>query len=263
MPYGKRKYAKKPVRKARKFTKKPMRSMAKLSGAVRKLQSQTAGEKKRITTFFNQSIGQVDGNTDGVLILDVTPIPASGVQTNQRNGAQFKLHSSNYQFMIGQASATSTAIHYKMTWFMVKGAPYSSGTLNSQFLANVYNPNPFISGSIRDYNAQYNPDYFNSYKVIRTVRGTVLPDQLSDTLVTKSFNIGFKYNRGMGHNIRFNQNTNGVDNLFEGQILLVIQCDRGNASNSVANTFTTGIYTQAINTGLYMQYNKIDYFYDN
>lgn len=258
-------------RRSRKMSKRPKRSnlksrkysVKKLTGAVRKLQSQSAGEKKRITTFYNSAIGQVDGNTDGAIIIDVTPIPQSGVQTNQRNGAQFKLHSSNYQFMIGQSTSTEIAIHYKLTWLMVKGAPYSSATLASQLLNNVYNPNPFISGSIRDYNAQYNPDYFSTYKVLRTVKGTVSPDQLANTLVTKSFRVGLKYNRGMGHNVRFNQNTNGVDNLFEGQIVLVIQVDRGNSSTSVPNTFTTGIYSQGINSGLYLQFNKIDYFYDN
>lgn len=260
MIYKKKKTTKMPYKK-KKMTKRPM-SVAKLALSVKKLQSEQAGEKKRQTTFYQSNIGQVEANTDGIEVIDVTPIPLQGTQTNQRVGAQIRLHSSNYQFMIGQLPSTVTAVRYKITWLAVKGASYSSTTILTQFINNVYQPNPFLGGSIRDYNSQFNPDYFNTYKIIRQVKGIILPDQLSNTTVTKSFNVGLKYNKGQGHDVRFNQNLGGPDNIFNGQIIMVIQCDRGNASATTAST-TTGIYDPQINTGLYLQYNKVDYYFDN
>jgi len=268
------KYTKRPPRtnyKRRMPKRKPMMALAKLGRAVKKLQSQSDAEKKRITTFFSNGIGQLDGNTDGYVATDVTPIPSQGNQTNQRSGASIRLHSTNYQIMIGQgnlSNANTTApVRYKLTWLLVKGAPYTAATLTSSFVNNVYQPNPFIGGaapgaSIRDYNSQYNPDYFNTYKVIRVVKGVIAADQFSGQSMSKSFNVGFKYNRGKGHDIRFNQNLGGHDNVFNGQIVLVIQCDRGN-HGSVNNTVTTGIYDAAAGTGLQLQYNRVDYYYDN
>lgn len=268
MKYVKRALRSRAPKKKRMMKRRPMANVAKLTRQVRKLQSQNDGEKKRTTTFFQNGIGQLDGNTDGYVVNDVTPIPSQGVQTNQRTGASIRLHSSNYQFMIGQQSATNAPIKYKMTWLMPTGAPYSQGTIASQFITNVYQPNPFIGGSgtgatIRDIHSQYNPDYFNTYKVIRTIRGVISPDQVNGVTMTKTFNVGFKYNRGKGHEVRFNQNTNGHDNVFNGQIVLVIQCDRGNHNGTTANNLTTGVYDQPVNTGLYLQYNRVDYYYDN
>jgi len=268
MKYVKRALRSRAPKKKRMMKRKPMASVAKLTRQVRQLQSQNDGEKKRTTTFFQNGIGQLDGNTDGYVVTDVTPIPSQGVQTNQRTGASVRLHSTHYQFMIGQNVATTAPIRYKMTWLMPTGAPYSQGTLASQFITNVYQPNPFIGGSgtgatIRDYNSQYNPDYFNTYKVLRTIKGVIIPDQFSGQLMSKSFNVGFKYNKGKGHEVRFNQNTNGHDNVFNGQIILMIQCDRGNHNGTVDNTLTTGVYDKDKATGLFLQYNRVDYYYDN
>jgi len=136
-------------------------------------------------------------------------------------------------------------------------------TVTTQFFPNVYQPNPFIGGTIRDYNAQYNPDYFNTYRVLRTITGSVSPDQLAGTYTNRTFNVGFKYNRGKGHDVRFNQNLGTVSNLFNGQIIMIIQLDRGNSGGSVS-TVTGLIPTSSTpETGLAVQYNKVDYYYDN
>lgn len=242
--------------------RKPSMAVARLSKVVRTLQSKSDGEKKRLTTFFQNDIGQLNGLAgDGKVIVDVTPVPAQGVQTNQHIGASIRLHSTHYQFMLGQNANTSQAISYKLTWLAVTGKPYIPGDLETDFVNNVYQPNPFISGSVRDYNSQFNPDFFGTYKILRTIRGTIKPDQLANVTVTKTFNAGFKYNKGKGHDVRFNQNNIGPSNIFNGQIILVIQCDRGN-HGSVAAT-NTGVYNIEPFSGLFLQYNKVDYYYDN
>jgi len=259
-----RKYAKKPMRKARKYAKRPRQSVARIASAVKKLQSMTDGEKKRFTTFYGGTLGQVFNNSDGAAIIDVTPGLTQGVQTNQRTGASVRLHSTNYQFQISQQLSLETAVKYKLTWIAIKGAPYDSATLITQWFNNAYNPNPFISGAnIRDLNAQYNPDYFGTYKVLRTVTGKVSPDQLTGTTTNHTFNVGLKYNRGKGHDLRWNQNLGTSANLFNGQIVLVMQIDRGNAGP--INSTVVGLLptSASANTGLYVQYNKIDYYYDN
>lgn len=260
------KYVSSKKRTTRKRTKKmPVSKISTeiLKRQVRVLQSQMDGEKKRITTFSQALIGQVEGNNDGIEVINVTPIPQQGIQTNMRTGASIRLHSTNYQFNIGQATdATVARINYKLTWLLVKGAPYTTSTLSSQFINNVYNPNPFISVTCRDYNCQYNPDYFNTYKVLKVVKGFVPTDPVTNVALSRSFSVGFKYNRGKGHEVRFNQNTNGQDNVFNGQIILVIQCDRGNSDPVVTST-AGGIYSTLPGSGLFLQYNKIDYYYDN
>jgi len=261
---GKRKYAKKPMRKARKYAKRPRQSVARIASAVKKLQSMNDGEKKRFTTFFGGPVGQVFNNAEGAAIIDTTPSLTQGTQTNQRVGASVRLHSTNYQFQISQQSNLEVAVKYKLTWIAIKGAPYDTTTLVNQWFNNAYNPNPFISGTnIRDLNAQYNPDYFGTYKIIRTVMGTVRPDQLTGTTTNHTFNVGLKYNRGKGHDLRWNQNLGTSSNLFNGQIVLVIQVDRGNSGGTTSTI--TGILptSSTANTGLYVQYNKIDYYYDN
>jgi len=238
-------------------------SVARLSKAVKKLQSMNDGEKKRATTFNGNSVGQVFNDADGAIVLDVTPSILQGVNTNQRTGASIRLHSSNYQFQISQLSNLEVAVKYKLTWVMIKGAPYTSATLVTQWFNNAYNPNPFIGGSIRDLNAQFNPDYFGTYKVIRTVTGTIAPDQLTGVTTNRTFNVGFKYNKGRGHEVRFNQNLGGVTNVFNGQILLVMQIDRGNSGNTASTVVGLLPTSAAPNTGVYVQQNRIDYYYDN
>jgi len=238
-------------------------SVARLSKAVKKLQSMNDGEKKRSTTFNGNSVGQVFNDADGAIVLDVTPSIQQGVNTNQRTGASIRLHSSNYQFQISQQSNLEVAVKYKLTWVAITGAPYAAGTLVSQWFNNAYNPNPFIGGSIRDLNAQYNPDYFGTYKVLRTIKGTLTPDQLTGTTTNRTFSVGFKYNRGKGHEVRFNQNLGGITNTFNGQILLVMQIDRGNAGSNPSTVVGLLPTSAAPNTGIYVQQNRVDYYYDN
>lgn len=242
--------------------KPKMMALAKLSRQVKKLQSQNDGEKKRSSVLSNGVLGQVNFNNDGAIVVDVTPLISQGVQTNQRTGASVRLHSSNYNFQISQLENCNTRIRYRISWLATNGPAIADVNLVTGFYNHVYNPNPFIGGSIRDYNCQKNPDFFGTYKTLRTITGTIEPDAFSGMKTSRSFNVGLKYNRGKGHDIRYNQNLGGADSVFNGQIVMVIQVDRGNSSG-VSNSTTTGALDLQLNSGLYVQYNRLDYYYDN
>ena len=77
-----------------------------------------------------------------------------------------------------------------------------------------------------------------------------------------SFQTGFKFNKGKGHAVRYNQNLMGTDDVFDGQLLMIVQCDRGNSNQTTASTLDR-VYTTAVNTGIFFSYNRIDYYYDN
>lgn len=248
--------------KTMKNKRKMTTSVVKLTKAVRQLQSSSANEKLRLKVNSTLTpFGQVLGNGDGTIIFDVTPIVGQGDQTAQRQGAQIKMHASHYQFMVGQQSATNFATKYKITWVALKGNSTLSTNITT-YTNHIYTPNPFVTGAdVRDYHATYNPDMFPNFKILRTVRKTMPADQINGILNTQTFSVGMKYNKGKGHNVRYNQNFTGADGSLSGQILMIIQADRGNCGGT--NSTLGGIYGATANTGLDMQWARTDYYYDN
>jgi len=232
---------------------------------VRYLKSVLNPEKKRLQSQISQQIlGQVDGNASGWVSVDTTPALTVGSGYNQRNGASVKLHSSHYQFQIKHQPEATGTICYKIQWFLVKGTPFQSADVVDKFSKNVYQPNPFVSNStfIYDSNSQLNPDYFGTYTLLRTVKGSVKSDQTTGELSIRNFNVGFKYFKGKGHHLRWNQNGEGTANLFDGQLIMVITCDRGNR-NTGAPSSLPNVPDQSASTGLVVSYSRMDYFYDN
>lgn len=261
-----------------KYTRKPRKTIKKKPAAKRTLTRKvnmlmtnakaTRPEKIRVIKFSqNVPIGQVLGNAEGAVVFDVTPQPTQGDQTGsgtaQRQGAQINLMSSHYNFMVGQQSANTFAVRMRFTWVMIKGAPYTTATLVSQFFNNMYTPNPFITvQEVRDANSNYNPDYFGTYKILKQRNVIIKADEIAGVQRSLSFSQGFKYNRGKGHSVRYNQNLSGDGNVFDGQILMIVQIDRGNSSNVSPNTTATGLYSSEISTGSLLSYNRTDYYYD-
>lgn len=213
---------------------------------------------------FVVPIGQVLASSEGAVVFDVTPSVTQGDQTGgsgaQRHGASINLMSSHYNFQIAQMSDNNFRAKVRITWVAIKGAPYTSATLVSDFFNNMYQPNPFVTGvNIRDANSNLNPDYFGTYKILRTKTLYIGSDNIANQLLSNSFQVGFKYNRGKGHTVRYNQNLLGC---FDGQILMIVQLDRGNSSTTVGSVGIGGIYSVGINTGITMSYNRQDYYYD-
>jgi len=258
--------AKKAVKK-RYVSKGGNLKVSRLYKDVRYLKSVLNPEKKRITTKLDlTTLGQVDGNYCTPLVIDVTPDGVtSGAGYNQRTGASIKLHSTHYQIQMEHQHNTVGEIKYKMMWICPKGQAVLNANINPAFMTDMFEQNPFITGSTNaaiDYNSPRNPDFFSNYKVIRQVNGIVKDDATSSEKVVKTFNVGFKYNKGKGHHVRFDRNSSGTDSVLAGQIILVVMISRGNKSISTTSTMV-GIPDTQVQTGLTMTYNRVDYFYDN
>lgn len=225
------------------------------------LKSVINSEKKRLDQSTALApVSQCNGNSSGYWIADVTPVPASSSSVSGRTGSSIKLHTSHAQFQIIQQSAASQGVNLKIMFVQVKGAPFVSPT---SFITQMYNQNTFVlnSGSpaIIDYNSQLNPDYFGTYKVLRSMKVSVPIDPYSGALQIKTFEMGIKYNNGQGHHIRYSADTTTV---ADGQIYMIILADSGNQSAGTASTLT-GIPTGVINSGCLLSYDLKHYYYDN
>lgn len=224
------------------------------------LKSIVNAEKKRLTQSYltNLAVGQVIGNAGGYYVTDVTPLPAQGSQVDQRSGSSIKLHASHFSFMVSQDTATINPITLHFYLFQIKGNYYASP---ATFVTDHWQTNTFIGGaSIVDYNSDPDPDHFNNAMLLRRWRIKLPVDQVSGETTIKPFKIGHKYNRGQGHHIRYENNSTTIT---QGQILLVIFADNGNASPTTASTLTGGVPITAVHTGAILNYEFIHYYYDN
>lgn len=216
-------------------------------------------EKKRylINNSSNQPLGQISGNSNGCLALDVTPIVSVGAGYTQRNGASIRLHSSYMQFQLYHQSSTTSPIRIKFWLFQVMGNPQSPV---SSVPASFLSPNPFIYSAntvaIYDYNSARNPDFMKQYKLIRSHTCTIQPDSLTSQIIVKDVKFGVKYRN---YHTRFSQDSNTVTS---GQLVLLITADVGNCSTSTTSTLALVPSTVA-NTGCSINYNILHYYYDN
>jgi hypothetical protein len=227
----------------------------KMAKDIMYLKSVLNPEKKRfIGGAHDIAIGQVNGNTDGGYFADTTPTPAQGVTYDTRNGASIKLHSSMYHFQFTQQVGVVADLKLILEFYMITGEPYTGFTFrNERFL-----PNPFITGAdIRDYNTQINPDNYQKGKCIARRYLTIKQDATGSVKNLTDLKIPILHNKGQGHHIRFNKDTQTVEH---GQIFLMIRADRGNIG---AVSTLSGIPDVNINTGVNMAINVCHYFYDN
>ena len=260
-----KKYIRKGVKNVKKLARK--RYQTKTGGLrwkqviadVNMLKNTINAEKKVYNMYVqNAVLGQVNGNSNGHYILDITPIPAQGATSITRNGASIKHHSSHFQMQFAQQSASISPINIRVYLIRTVGVAYSSV---SGVPATFMDPNPFISGgaNIYDYNASRNQDYFKTYKVLRTLEYKLAADTASSQVQIRTVKFGMKYSDELNH-VKFT--ADGATTPASGQLLLFITCDAGNCSTSTASTLT-GVPVTAVNTGLSLQYNINHYFYDN
>lgn len=227
--------------------------VGKMAKDILYLKSVLNPEKKRYEDLVtNQPIGQVNGNFDGLYLRDVTPTPNVGGGYSERNGASIKLHSSIYHFQFSQQPSCVAKMKGIIEIYHVLGDPYTSFNFSNE----RFDPNPFTT--VRDYNCQINPDNFMKAKCVARRRFTMLSDGALGTekLVT-DIKIPIKYNKGQGHHVRYDKNSTST--IANGQLYLVIRTDRGN----FGVVSTLNVPDTTINTGLLMQMNRVDYYYDN
>lgn len=232
--------------------KKGKLSSSRLIKDVQMLKKMINAEKKRITTGVNnQFVGQVNGNSSGMYIYDITPYPSQGITAETRNGASIKWTSSYLQLQFIHMSATQSTIKGKI--YIIKSKDIvNASTIQQQF----FMPSPFItSTSIYDYNSAREQDYFKDYIVHRTRNFTVKCDQISGQTVQTVVKMPMKF----GHHCKYNDNTNV---LTSGQVFMVIVCDSGNIATAATST-VGNISNTAPNTGLNLCWSITNYFVDN
>lgn len=226
------------------------------------LASMINAEKKRyVMAAGSNALGQTSLATGaGYYALDITPTPQQGTTSITRTGNSIKLCSSFYQFQFSQLAQCTSPVKVRIIIFKAKGQVYSNV---ATAISNLLSLNPFVlnggSPAIVDYNSSYNPDFYGQFEIIKEKKLTVKPDQFSGQNTITDIKFGLKYNRGKGHHIRYTVDGNAIPS--EGQIMMVMLCDNGNATTT-ASTLSNALNTGA-STGLNMNQNIIHYFYDN
>lgn len=239
----------------KRYVKRGYVNVRKIARDVMMVKRMINAEKKTFSVNLNNQVfGQVIGNSQGFHSNDITPTPAIGSGGSQRNGNSIKICSWHMTAQVIQQSAAVQAVNYKMYIFAIKGDPQTSpGT----FCAEHWNTNNFVGGggTIIDYNSQINPTRFNDSNLVYFKRLRIAPDTMSSQTGFKTINIGGKFQ----HHVRYDGDTQTVTN---GQLILVILADSGNASPTVASTLSN-IPTQAVSTGCTINYHLRYYYYDN
>lgn len=231
-------------------------NFANIVSDVMLLKSMVNAEKKRkIVSNTQQALGQVNGNSSGHYMLDLTPVLNQGTGTANRTGASVKWHSSHLNFfMQPQANVVK---RQQATIYVVKvvGQPFTTLT---DILGKFLLSNQFITDqAIYDTVSERDEDYFKNFRVIRK-KNVVFNPSFSGELEPKNVKMGFKLKN---HHIKWNDDSATV---ASGQIILMIVLNTGNASGATTNTSASGgVYTQGISTGINFSYQHTHYFYDN
>lgn len=219
---------------------------------VMRLKSLVNVEKKFYeVAWAEQTLGQCNGNSDGCLAIDITPIPAEGTTQQTRNGASIKLTGGMIRVQFRQMSALHTAMKFRVYVIHTKNQVSTMGTTtNRQFLS------PDVITSVVDYNSLRNPDYYGDFRILARRIVTIPADNYSTmTARFKDLQINLKLNS----HVRFSGDTTTVVN---GQIWLLFVANTGNCSTTTASTLSK-IANTAINTGAYADVASRFYYVDN
>lgn len=224
---------------------------------VKMLKAMINAEKHR--QIYNSSsantISQVYGNANGYWSGDVTPNVGQGTGVSQRVGGSIKWHSSHWDFQFVHQINTQAPVHIKIMLIKVNGVAQSNV---SNIVQTMFNNNPFIqSGTIWDYNSSRNQDQYKNYTILKTRIVSLAPDNYSGIPMIKNVKFGYKFKN---HHCRWAGDTS---TLTEGQVIMLMFADNGNASPSTACTIVNGVPVKTVLTGIDFQYIQTHYYYDN
>lgn len=214
--------------------------------------------------FCNGSFGV--STIGGWTAIDITPHPQEGNTFSTREGSSINLMSSFMRFQFSQQSSnTLTPIRIRMVILHTLGAPdVTALTTMTNWYLNSALPNGSAINSnngIIDFNSNVSPDYRGQYRKIYEKTTTLHQDSVATGLQVREHQIKLKYNKGLGHTVRFVQNAQVITG---GQLTLLLTADAGNMSN--ANTFTgAGAATLVNNTdssGCFVNFNICHYYID-
>lgn len=261
---GIKKYAKKAVKKVGRIARKRYAPKGKvnynrIAKDVMYLKSVLNPEKKTFQlTTTDQGVGQCAGNVSSFYVRDITPLPSQGTTSVTRNGNSIRLSTSYFKFQIQQQSANvQSPIRFRFLVVKVLGAPYTGG-LGGNLVPTMFNANSFITGgSIIDYNSDRNTQSFKNFIVLREKRVTLPANAISGQHMVKTLSFGMKYK---SHHVKFT--SDGSLAVSDGQLVLIVLADNGNASTGTVSTLG-GTQATAVNTGALLQEDITHYYYDN
>lgn len=252
---------KNPMKKGKFSTARVAKQVPRMIRDISRLKHIINSEKFKIESliFNDQAVGQVNANASGHQIFDVTPMPTQGDGYSNRQGNSIKWVSSHYSFFFQRQNANVGNCVVKIQLIKIIGEPYS--TPSNGILDKFIEQNRWINvggAKIYDTSSDRKPEYFKNFRVLRThyVKFPAAQYAAQTTVSQKIVNFGVKL---PSHHVKWNGNTN---TLSQGQVIMLVTMDTGNCSTSTASTLDS-IANTAVNTGLIMNCNKADYYYDN
>lgn len=236
--------------------KKGKLSLTRVLKDVNMIKGMLNTEKKRVyqTQTSPQTVGQINFNTSGHFLLDITPQPAQGVGFDQKTGNSIKWTSSFMEFLFQGQSGMISGVKLKIQIVKVVGLPFATLTnVMGQFVQNNF----FINnGVVYDITSSRDPDFFKNFRVLKTKYVYMAPDSISGEPNIKNVKIGLK---NLERHVRTDNNSATIS---EGQVFLLITADRGNTSAASASTLNN-VSISAVSTGVSFNYNFTHYYVDN
>lgn len=195
-------------------------------------------------------------NNTGAACIDITPFVTQGTGADQRTGNSVKLSSALYQFQINSEAGQAQPMKFIFDFWVVKGV----SDFTTVHLPLIFQTSTF-SGVI-DTNSPRNQDRFSDYQHLRSVTRTMKGDSLINQVSYLTFNLPFKFNRGKGHHIRLKPSVTGVPaDILNGQILMTVRADIGNANAATSSTLP--VAQTGAQTGAQIRFAQRVWYYDN
>lgn len=263
MVYSKvKKYARKQVIRGAKFLNKRyprnLKGVANLARDVHMLKQIINAEKKQFTlNFNNQIIGQINDNSSGGQIYDITPIPSQGTSGTTRVGNSLKLNGTYIRAQFNQQANLYQEQRIKFYLVETKGIPQATATA----ILHFFTTNDMIiggSGQINDYFSRRNQDYFKNFIVHRTKTIKISRDQVSGA---SNRNVMVLKQRWKNQHVKFI--SGGGTSPSSGQLLLMVVADTGNIHPSNTSTISAGVTNKLPNSGSIMDLTTTSYYFDN
>jgi hypothetical protein len=240
------------------FTK----GMGNLIKDVEMIKSRLNVEKKHIDAGVGGfALGQVQVNTEGSEVREVTPLITGGIDNDNRIGRSLKLTGMSFPISFTQQTQCQAGRNVRITLLCVRSA--DGGVTGTEARDTVWDPNPLTT--MRDYNCPraYRNSKNDGITVVRSMTCYVPGPQLNDAggATTQAERIvkNIRFNVKLNEVLRYGNDT---DTLPEGiRYFLVFQCNAGNQSNTTDSTLDVPVVSQS--TGLVVRLTQRSWWVDN
>jgi hypothetical protein len=234
---------------------------AKLAADLEMVKSRLNVEKKDIRSdVTTDSFGQVDVNSDGALVLDMTQAINQGIGETQRIGNSLKVTGMSIPIQFTGQTYTLSGRKVRITMLKVKSA--DNGVTATEAFEKVWEVNP-LSG-VRDYNAPraYRNSKTDGISVVRSMTTYIPGPQLDNGSIGSS--IQERQQKCLTMNLKLNDiwryDTNS-DTVPSGlKYYLVFQLDCGNVGST---TSTSDVPVTSPTSGMTVRVYQRTWFVDN